>query len=83
MIYQLTFYHGAKEYSIADRIQDKVLENQYEAVANGLLLTEIERQGLSCNDTYHDLVLFEINTDGVTLSIWRAEKYVPLSSEVK
>lgn len=43
MIYQLTFCHGAKEYSITDRVRDKVLQNQCEAVANGLLLTEIAR----------------------------------------
>lgn len=84
MKYTLTFKHRGKSYSNHEVVPEKFHENQYEAVACGLLLGEIEQHNLSRNDKYVDLCLIEYGeTEGSAKPIWGASLYIPTSEEVK
>lgn len=86
MTYTLTFTCHGKSYLNAHTASGRCLPNQYEAVVCGLLLGEIDSKGLSRDDVYNNLCLREQgNIDGneVENVVWTAERYIPISQEVK
>lgn len=85
MKYTLTFKHRGRSYSNHEVVPEKFNENQYEAVACGLLLWRIEQQSLSRNDKYFDLCLIECDEadDKTAKAVWVAPEYVPTSEEIK
>ncbi len=72
-------------YSNYEKVSGRYNPNQYEAAANGLLLWKIEHEGLSRNDRYVDVHLFESEEKegGVIKLVWYAAEYTPISVEVK
>lgn len=86
MIYTLTFKHHGKPYTNSESVPGKYMITQHEAVACGLLLGEIESKGLSRDEVYTDLCLREEGKEnGVEVNniVWAADKYAPVSMEVK
>ena len=86
MNYTLTFKHHGKSYINSESIPGKYMTSQYEAVACGLLLGEIDSKRLSRDDVYTDLCLREEGKEnGIEVSnvVWAHHSYIPTSTEVK
>lgn len=86
MTYTLTFTCHGKSYLNAQTGPGRCLPNQYEAVALGLLLGEIDSKGLSRDDAYNGLCLREqgiMEGKEVDNVVWTAKRYIPISEEVK
>lgn len=86
MNYTLTFKHHGKSYINSESIPGKYMTSQYEAVACGLLLGEIDSKRLSRDDVYTDLCLREEGKENgiaVNRAVWTAQRYIPISQEVK
>lgn len=86
MTYTLTFTCHGKSYLNAQTGSGRCLSNQHEAVALGLLLGEIDSKGLSRDIVYNDLCLREqgiVDGKEVDNVVWTAERYLPISKEVK
>lgn len=86
MIYTLSFTLHGKAYSNSQEVPGRYLNNQYEAVACGLLLGLIDEKGFSRQDVYTNLSLRENGEDNGTVTnniVWVAERYIPISEEVK
>ena len=86
MTYTLTFTCHGKSYINAQTGSGRCLPNQYEAVALGLILGEIDSKGLSRENVYSNLCLREQGViDGIEVDnvVWTAKLYIPTSQEVQ
>lgn len=85
MIYELIFKCHGKLFSFSQSALRKAHDNQYEAIALGLLLDVIEREHLSREDKYIDLEMLEYEeTPGSVKSVvWSSKEYIPVSTELK
>ena len=84
MLYILSFKHGGKQYVNYQHAAEKALDSEYEAVACGLLLGEIEKHGMNREDRYVDVALVELDeNDGVINIVWSQDVYYAISQELK
>lgn len=81
MKYRILYTYKGKEFVFTSNETEVVNENRYEVVANGLLLTGIEQNGLPRNYYYSNVTLLEI-TD-ITQPVWSCKSFCPNSIEVK
>lgn len=84
MIYSINFTCQGRKFTADSASLDKALENQYEAIALGMILTEQEKAGIARGEKCVECSLIEMNeTSGVSNVVWGADIYNPNSVQVE
>ncbi len=85
MVYTLYFKSHGKPFFNFQTGTGVALPNQYEAIACGLLLGVIEKEGLSREECYEDLELLENDESAgsVVKVVWCAKEYFPISERIE